>query len=83
MSQPHSSQDCLESDLELASFQDLVEGVSWRILDVQKSSDNIRRTAYAYQDNYANRNQLKCAAADLRDILLKLESIEQYMNQQQ
>ena len=83
MSQPCSMQDCFESDLELASFQDLVEGVSWRILDVQKSSDSIRQTAYAYQDNYANRNQLKHAVADLRDILSKLESIEQYMNQQQ
>ena len=41
MSQPHSLQDCLESDLELASFQDLVEGVSWRLLDLQKSADSM------------------------------------------
>ena len=83
MSQPQTSQDSLASDLELASFEDLVESVSWRILDLQKSADSIRRTAYAYCDNYTNRNQLKRASADLRDILSKLESVEQYMNQQQ
>ena len=83
MSQPQTSQDSLASDLELASFEDLVESVSWRILDLQKSADSIRRTAYTYCDNYTNRNQLKHASADLRDILSKLESVEQYMNQQQ
>ena len=83
MSQPQTSQDSLASDLELASFEDLVESVSWRILDLQKSADSICQTAYAYCDNYTNRNQLKRASADLRDILSKLESVEQYMNQQQ
>ena len=44
-SQVPSSQDSLTSELELATFEQLVEGVSWRILDLQKSADNIRHTA--------------------------------------
>ena len=82
MSQPPSSQDSLSAELELANFEQLVESVSWRILDLQKSSDSIRRTAYSYTDKYCNRNKLKRAAADLRDVLSKMETIEQYMNQQ-
>ena len=65
MSQPTSSQDCLSSDLELAKFGELVEGVAWRVLDIQKSAENICRTAYNYSDVYANRVNLKHAAADL------------------
>ena len=65
MSQPTSSQDCLSLDLELAKFGELVEGVAWHILDIQKSAENIHRTAYSYCDVYPNRVTLKCAAADL------------------
>ena len=81
-SQLPSSQDSLTSELELATFEQLVEGVSWRILDLQKSADNIRRTAYSYSDTYQNRVSLKRAAADMRDILSKMETVEQYMTQQ-
>ena len=80
-SQP-SSQDCFTADFELANLQELVEGVSWRVLDTQKSAENIRRTAYSYHDIYSNREILKRAAADLRDLLSKMETVEQYMNQQ-
>ena len=51
-SQVPSSQDSFTSELELATFEQLVEGVSWRILDLQKSADNIRHTAYSYRDSY-------------------------------
>ena len=71
-SQVLSSQDSFTSELELATFEQLVEGVSWRILDLQKSANNIRRTAYSYRDSYPSRVCLKCAAADLRDILSKI-----------
>ena len=81
-SQLPSSQDSLTSELELATFEQLVEGVSWRILDLQKSADNIRRTAYSYSDTYQSRVNLKCAAADMWDILSKMETVEQYMTQQ-
>lgn len=81
-SQLPSSQDSLTSELELATFEQLVEGVSWRILDLQKSADNIRRTAYSYSDTYQSRVNLKRAAADMRDILSKMETVEQYMTQQ-
>ena len=80
-SQP-SSQDCFTADIELANLQELVEGVSWRVLDIQKSAENIHRTAYSYHDINSNRVILKCAAADLRDLLSKMETVEQYMNQQ-
>ena len=80
-SQP-SSQDCFTVDIELAKLQELVEGVSWRVLDIQKSAENICRTAYSYHDIYSNRVILKRAAADLRDLLSKMETVEQYMNQQ-
>ena len=53
-----------------------------RILDLQKSADNIRRTAYSYSDSYQSRVSLKRAAADMRDILSKMETVEQYMTQQ-
>ena len=65
MSQPTSSQDCLSLDLELAKFGELVEEVAWRILDIQKSAENIHHTAYSYHDVYPNRVTLKHAAADL------------------
>ena len=81
-SQLPSSQDSLTSELELATFEQLVEGVSWRILDLQKSADNIRHTAYSYSDSYQSRVSLKRAAADMRDILSKMETVEQYMTQQ-
>ena len=81
-SQLPSSQDSLTSELELATFEQLVEGVSWRILDLQKSADNIRRTAYSYSDTYQSRINLKRTAADMRDILSKMETVEQYMTQQ-
>ena len=44
MSQPSSqpsSQDCFTVDIELAKLQELVKGVSWRVLDIQKSAENI------------------------------------------
>ena len=81
-SQVPSSQDSLTSELELATFEQLVEGVSWRILDLQKSADNIRHTVYSYSDGYQSRVSLKRAAADMRDILSKMETVEQYMTQQ-
>ena len=80
-SQP-SSQDFFTADIELVNLQELVEGVSWRVLDIQKSAENIRCTAYSYHDIYSNRVILKHAAADLRDLLSKMETVEQYMNQQ-
>ena len=67
-SQP-SSQDCFTADIELAKLQELVKGVSWRILDIQKSAENICCTAYSYHDIYSNRVVLKHAAADLRDLI--------------
>ena len=81
-SQVPSSQDSFTSELELVTFEQLVEGVSWCILDLQKSADNIRHTAYSYHDSYPSRVCLKCAAADLRDILSKMETVVQYMHQQ-
>ena len=81
-SQVPSSQDSFTSELELATFEQLVEGVSWHILDLQKSANNIRCTAYSYCDSYPSRVCLKRAAADLRDILSKMEAVEQYMHQQ-
>ena len=81
-SQVPSSQDSFTSELELATFEQLVEGVSWHILDLQKSADNIRRTAHSYRDSYPSRVCLKHAAADLWDILSKMETVEQYMHQQ-
>ena len=80
-SQP-SSQDCFTADIELAKLQELVEGVSWRVLDIQKSAENICCTTYSYHDIYSNRVILKRAAADLRDLLSKMGTVEQYMNQQ-
>ena len=47
-----------------------------------KSADSIRHTAYSYSDSYPSRVCLKRAAADLRDILSKMETVEQYMHQQ-
>ena len=81
-SQVPSSQDSLTSELELTTFEQLVEGVSWHILDLQQLVDNIRCTAYSYCDSYQSRVCLKCAVVDLRDILSKMETVEQYMNQQ-
>ena len=77
-----SSQDCFTVDIELAKLEELVEGVSWRVLDIQKSAENICHTAYSYHDIYSNRVILKHATADLRDLLSKMETVEQYMNQQ-
>ena len=81
-SQVPSSQDSLTSELELDTFEQLFKGVSWRILNLQKLANNIRHTAYSYCDSYPSRVCLKCAAADLWDILSKMETMEQYMHQQ-
>ena len=76
------SQPSFTADIELAKLQELVEGVSWKVLDIQKSVENIHRTAYNYHDIYSNRVILKRATVDLRDLLSKMETVEQYMNQQ-
>ena len=81
-SQVPSSQDSLTSKLELATFEQLVEGVLWHILDLQKSADDIRHTVYSFRDSYQSRVCLKRTAADLWDILSKIETVEQYMHQQ-
>ena len=64
MSQP-SSQDCFSSDIELEKLEELVEGVSWRVLDIQKSAENICCTTYSYHDNYSKRVILKHATAGI------------------
>ena len=66
-----------------SKFQQLIEAVAWRLVDIEKSGRNIHQTAYNYLDVYSNKIKLKRAAADLRDILVQMETVEQYMNQQQ
>ena len=83
MSQCSGSQDSFSSELEKANFQELIEAVAWRLVDIEKSARNIHQTAYNYSDVYSNKIKLKRAAADLRDILAQMETVEQYMNQQQ
>ena len=83
MSQCSGSQDSFSSELEKANFQQLIEAVAWQLVDIEKSVQNIHQTAYNYPDVYSNKIKLKRAAADLRDILAQMETVEQYMNQQQ
>ena len=83
MSQCSASQDSFSSELDKANFQQLIESVAWRLVDIEKSARNIHQTAYNYPDDYSNKIKLKRAAADLCDILVQMETVEQYMNQQQ
>ena len=83
MSQCSGSQDSFSSELEKVNFQQLIEAVAWWLVDIEKSGRNIHQTAYNYPDVYSNKIKLKQAAADLHDILAQMETVEQYMNQQQ
>ena len=80
-SSSQSQPDILVSDIAKANFKDLKAGVAWRIKDIHEAASQITQITEIYWDDYPSRVNLKRANANLRDILSKLEEIQQYMSQ--
>ena len=78
-SSSEQTQDVLVTDIAKAEFSDLKGGITWCIQDIQEAATEMTKITDIYWDDYPNRVTLKRANADLRDILSKLEEIQQYM----
>ena len=76
---PSEKKDVLLTDIANADFSDLKGGIAWRLDDINEAVKQIREITDIYWDDYPNRVNLKRANCDLRDILSKLEEIQQYM----
>ena len=76
---PSEKKDVLLTDIANADFSDLKGGIAWRLDDINEAVKQIREITDIYWDDYPNRVNLKWANCDLRDILSKLEEIQQYM----
>ena len=76
---PSEKKDVLLTDIANADFSDLKGGIAWRLDDINEAVKQIREITNIYWDDYPNHVNLKRANCDLRDILSKLEEIQQYM----
>ena len=75
------SPDILVTDIAKADFRDLKAGVEWCIKDILEAARQINELRELFWDDYPNRVNLKRANVDLREVLSKLEEIQQYMSQ--
>ena len=74
------SQDSFKADLDQASLKDLQEAITWCLMDLHKSAEGIHHAVGHCSDTFCNKEVLKSVAADLRDVLAKMETIEQYLD---
>ena len=74
------SMDPFTAELEKASFKDIQEAIIWRLGDVQKSTETIVGLAGNCDDTFCHKEVLKSVVHDLRDVLAKMQTIEQYLD---
>ena len=76
---PSEKKDVLLTDIANADFSDLKGSIAWWLDDINEAVKQIREITNIYWDDYPNHVNLKWANCDLRNILSKLEEIQQYM----
>ena len=67
-------------ELEKASLKDIQEAIIWKLGDIVKSSETIVELSGNCEDSFCHKDVLRSAAHDLRDVLAKMEMIEQYLD---
>ena len=74
------TKDSLHSQLEKATLKELQEAITWRLGDIVKSSETIVESVGNCNDTFPHKEVLRSVAYDLRDVLSKMETIEQYLD---
>ena len=74
------SQDSFKSKVDQASLKELQEAITWHLMDLHKSAEGINHAVGDCSDTFCHKEVLKSVAADLKDVLAKMETIEQYLD---
>ena len=74
------SMDPFTAELEKASVKDIQEAIIWKLGDIVKSSETIAELSGHCEDSFCHKDVLRSAAHDLRDVLAKMQTIEQYLD---
>ena len=74
------SMDPFTAELEKASLKDIQEAIIWKLGDIVKSGETIVELSGNCEDSFCHKDVLHSAAHDLRDVLAKMEMIEQYLD---
>ena len=74
------SMDPFTAELEKASLKDIQEAIIWRLGDIQKSTETIVQLSGNCDDTFCHKEVLRSVAHDLRDVLAKMHTIEQYLD---
>ena len=74
------SMDPFTAELQKASLKDIQEAIIWKLGDIVKSSENIAELSGHCEDSFCHKDVLHSAAHDLRDVLAKMQTIEQYLD---
>ena len=72
--------DTFHSKLEKATLKELQEAITWRLGDIQKSTETIVESVGNCNDTVCHKDVLQSVAYDLRDVLSKMQTIEQYLD---
>ena len=74
------SMDPFTAELEKAGLKDIQEAIIWKLGDIQKSSETIVELSGNCDDSFCHNDVLHSVAHDLRDVLAKIQMIEQYLD---
>ena len=75
-----NSMDPFTAELEKAGLKDIQEAIIWKLGDIRKSSETILELSSNCDDTFCHKEVLRSVAHDLRDVLAKMETIEQYLD---
>ena len=76
---PTDYQDVLDKDVDDVSLKELVQALSWSAEEIQQNSRKIKELVQQFCDHHSTKVVVKQAAKDFRDILSKLEEVNQYI----
>ena len=74
------SMDPFMAELEKAGFKDIQEAIIWKLGDIVKSSETIAELSRNCEDSFCHKHVLHSVTHDLRDVLAKMETIQQYLD---
>ena len=74
------SMDPFMVELEKAGLKDIQEAIIWKLGDIQKSSETIAELSRNCDDTFYHKGVLCSVTHDLRDVLAKMQMIEQYLD---
>ena len=74
------SMDPFTAELEKAGLKDIQEAIIWKLGDIQKSSETIAELSENCDYTFCHKDVLRSVAHDLRDVLAKMQMIEQYLD---